>query len=103
MSLVRSLLRFKKRNRMAFPRRNRVHLEALEPRLLLSSDTFAYSAPVGTAANLTLRLDDATQELQLLDNVSHSVLKSQALADTSFIVLEGSKKADRFTIDLRSP
>ncbi len=36
MSLVRSLMRFRRRNRMANLRQNRVHLESLEPRLLLS-------------------------------------------------------------------
>ncbi|MDH7500192.1 MAG: LEPR-XLL domain-containing protein, partial [candidate division NC10 bacterium] len=84
-----------------FPsRRNKFLLEPLEPRLLLSSD-LSYTAPA--AANLTLRLDDATQELQLLDNSSQSILQSQALADTSLVVIAGSEEKDIFTLDFRSP
>lgn len=54
MSLARSLLRFRNRNRMSPLRRNRGHFETLEPRILLSD--FSYQASTDAAADLTLRI-----------------------------------------------
>jgi len=73
MSLVRSLLRFRKRNRMISPRRNRVHLETLEPRVLLSDMT--YSAAAGAAADLTLRL-------QKIDDIKKAKVCYESIKDT---------------------
>jgi len=99
MSLVRSLLRLRKRNRKLPPIRDRIHFEPLEPRILLSSD-LTYAAAAGTAVDLTLRLNDATQELQLIDNANQSTLKSQALTDTSAVEITGSDLDDKFKIEL---
>lgn len=103
MSLVRSLLRFRKRYRMAFPRRNKVHLESLEPRLLLSD--FAYSAAAGAASDLTLRMQkvDDMDMLQLVNNSDQSVLQSQSLADTGAVIIGGAEQSDKLTIDFSNP
>jgi hypothetical protein len=56
---------------------------------LLASD-LSLTAAAGAAIDLTLRLDEISQELQLIDNSSQSVLKSQKLAETSAVVISGA-------------
>ena len=60
----------------------KVLVEALEPRVLLSSD-FAYA---GTAAfSLSLRYDDPTHNLQLIDNTPSTAVLEQDLSETSAV------------------
>ncbi len=101
MSLARSLLRLKKSNRKLTPIRNKVHFEPLEPRLLLSSD-LTYTAAAGTAVDLTLRMQKVGEDdtLQLINNRDQSVLQSQALIETSGVIITGSSQSDRLAVDL---
>ena len=101
MSLVRSFLRLRKRNRKLPPIRNKVHFEPLEPRVLLSD--FTYGAAAGAALNATLQLQklDDVDTLQLVDNTDPSIiLESQALADTGAVIITGSEQNDSLKIDL---
>jgi len=104
MSLVRSFLRLRKRNRKLPPIRNKLHFESLEPRLLLSSD-LTYTAAAGGAVDLTLRMQkvDDVDTLQLLNNADQSILQSQSLADTNAVVITGADQNDKFTIDFSNP
>lgn len=68
MSFSRLFRRLAKSHQTFPPRRNKVVLESLKPRLLLSSDPLSYMAPARAAIDRTLRLDDGTQEAQLIDN-----------------------------------
>ena len=101
MSLARTFQRFRNRNKKIPPTRNKVYFEALEPRLLLSSD-LAYTAAAGTAADLTLRLQkvDNIDTLQLINNVDQSIVESQALYDTSAVVITGADQDDTLRLDL---
>jgi len=103
MSLSRSLLRFRRRNRMTPPRQNRVHLEQLEPRILLSD--FTYSAPAGSAIDATLRAERIgdVDTLQLINNINQSVLKSQAISETTAINITGGNQSDKLIVDFRNP
>jgi len=58
-----------------------VHLEALEPRILLSSDPLSDPATAGPAADAALRLEDvdATDTLLLIDTGSLSISQAGAL------------------------
>ncbi|HKZ16192.1 MAG TPA: LEPR-XLL domain-containing protein, partial [Geobacteraceae bacterium] len=79
----------------------KVLFEALEPRVLLSSD-FAYA---GTAAfDLTLRYDDPTHKLQLIDNATSTptTVAEQDLSDTSAVKIYGSSGDDKLTVDFSS-
>jgi len=101
MSLVRSFLRLRKRNRKLPPIRNKVYFEPLEPRVLLSD--FTYGAAAGAALNATLQLQKIgdVDTLQLIDNTDPSIiLESQALADTSAVLITGAEQDDRLKIDL---
>src|SRR3990172_10989805 len=77
----------------------KVLFEALEPRVLLSSD-FAYA---GTAAfDLTLRYDDPTHNLQLIDNTTSTAVLEQDLSETSAVKIIGSAESDHLTIESTS-
>lgn len=67
--------------RKALPPRRKPLYEPLEPRLLLASDRFSFLAAPDVPIDLTLRLDHATQILQLIDQ-HEQVLASKALAET---------------------
>jgi hypothetical protein len=84
--------------------RRKVLFEPLEPRLLLSSD-LSYAAAAGTALDATLLLKnvDGVDTLQIVDNRDQAVLQSQALADTSAVVVQGGDQADKLTVDLSTP
>ena len=74
--------------------------EPIEPRLLLSTD-LAYA---GTAAfDLTLRYDEPTQKIQLIDNATSTTVLEQNLSDTSAVNIHGSSDSDKLTIDFSSP
>jgi len=102
MGFLRSFRRQMKRLQTASNRRRKAIIEPLEPRILLS-DTLTFSASAGAAVDLTLRLDDATQELQLIDNAGQSVLQSQMLDETDAVVITGSEYSDKLTIDFETP
>ncbi|MCX5734321.1 MAG: LEPR-XLL domain-containing protein, partial [candidate division NC10 bacterium] len=95
------------RGRRILPRRRKVLLEPLEPRLLLTATPFTYAAASGATLDLTLRLDETSSAplFQLIDNSggTPTVVAQQALADTSQIVITGSEHADRLTIDTSVP
>ncbi|MHC5182833.1 MAG: LEPR-XLL domain-containing protein, partial [Planctomycetota bacterium] len=78
------------------------HVEPLEPRLLLSAD-MSLSAVVGQALDVTLRLDENRQEIQIVDNTMQTVLQSQALAETRSVNIIGTDQDDTLTIDLSIP
>ena len=102
MGFARSFLRQMNRLQTAGNRRRKAIIEPLEPRILLS-DTLAFSAPAGAAVDLTLRLDDDAQALQLIDNTDQSIVQSQALADTTAVVINGADLDDKLTIDFTNP
>ncbi len=88
-------------------RNNRVCLEALEPRILLSAD-LSYATSAGSH-NLTLRMNDVqgVETLQLINNAdpnaASQVVASQAAADTSRVVVTGSGLNDALFVDLSNP
>ncbi|MEJ2723027.1 MAG: LEPR-XLL domain-containing protein [Deltaproteobacteria bacterium] len=102
MGLARQIKRLTKRKNAAAAkkRRRKAFIEPLEPRLLLDAETLSYAAGAGSAVDLTLRLDDVTEELQLIDNVNQSLLQSQALADTIGVEIIGSDQDDTLRLDL---
>jgi acrosin len=105
MGFARSFRRQMKRHKevSAKKRRRKALLEPLEPRILLSSETLAFSAAAGAAIDIALRLDDPTQELQLIDNMNLSVLQSKALAVTGAVVITGGELSDKLTVDFNTP
>jgi Ca2+-binding RTX toxin-like protein len=103
MSLSRNIRRLQKKNEEAAPKnkRRKVLFEPLEPRVLLSADL---KIAMGEGPNdLTLRLDDLTQELQVVNIADQSVVQSQLLADTGAVIIEGSEGNDKLTIDFSNP
>ncbi len=88
-------------------RSGKVYLEQLEPRLLLSAD-LTYSTTAG-AHDLTLRTADVqgVETLQLINNGDANgdtrIVASQALADTTGVVITGSDIIDRLFVDLSHP
>jgi Ca2+-binding RTX toxin-like protein len=100
MSLTRSFYKKFKKNETVIKKPRKVFCEALEPRFLLSADlSFTMT---GTANDLTLRLDDTSDEIQLVDNNDQSVLQSQSFDDTSAIVITGSGQDDTLAVDFSS-
>ena len=79
MSLTRKIRRLQKKSEEVATKKHRrkVLIEPLEPRILLSD--FTYSAAVGAAIDATLRFDDTSQELKLINNEDQSLLQSQAI------------------------
>ena len=78
----------------------KVLFEPIEPRLLLSADlTYA-----GTSAfDFTLRYDEPSHKLQLIDNATSTAVLDQDLGDTDAVNIHGSSETDRLTVDLSSP
>ena len=105
MSPIRRIRRLRKRTEEANAKRQRrrVLLESLEPRLLLSGETLSFSATAGASVDLLLQLDDATQQLQLIDKTDQTILKSKALANTTAVEITGADYDDKLTIDLSTP
>ncbi len=80
-------------------REQRIAVEALEPRLLLSAETMVFVAGA-TAADLTIRIDDAaTPVVQIVDNHTGNIVMSRALAETSGVAITGSDQNDSLKID----
>jgi len=107
MGFARSFRRQMKRNKAAAKKRRKVLFEPLEPRLLLSADlSFAMA---GAANDLTLQLDqvDGVDTLQLINNEdtdpTTQIVASQALADTSAVLITGAEQDDKFTVDFSTP
>jgi hypothetical protein len=84
MSLTRRIRRRLQRNRLLARKPPKVHLEPLEPRILLSAD-LSYTM-TGAVKDLTLTLDkvEGVDTLQLINNVdpdsATQVIASLALA-----------------------
>jgi hypothetical protein len=104
MGFVRSFRRRLKKNRSTAKKKRLVHLEPLEPRILLSADLSHTMG--GSGHDLTLRLGDVdgVNTLQLINPTNPDpgaqVVASQALADTSGIEIIGSDQDDTLRIDL---
>ena len=99
----------RRRPKLARPRQRKVVFEPLEPRILLSAD-LSFAAASGQALDLTLRLqDDAVNppQLQLVDikdsNPDTQVVASQALSDTTGVVVTGGDLDDTLIIDFSVP
>ena len=106
MGLARRLRRLREKNEEATAakkRRRKMLFEPLEPRVLLSADL--KFAMTGAADDVKLQLKelDGVETLQLIDMSDQSLLQSQALADTSAVIIEGSAARDLFTVDLTEP
>ena len=104
MGLARKLRRLRRKTEeVAIRKRRKALLEPLEPRMLLSADL--KFTMTGDANDLTLRLRDVsgTDTLELVNNDDLSVLQSQALAETSAVIIEGADQDDKLTIDFRNP
>jgi hypothetical protein len=96
-----------KRNRLTAKKKRKVHLESLEPRILLSAD-LSYTMS-GGANDLTLKLqnNDGTDTLQLINNSDQNpdtqIVQSQSLAETTGVRIIGSDQSDQLTIDFNRP
>jgi len=105
MKIFKRKLRKQVKNSKTSSRRsNKVLLEPLEPRLLLSAD-LAFQA-TGAVNNLTLQMQNVqgVDTLQVVDTAyPTNVLASQALADTSAVVITGGTEGDKLTIDFTNP
>ena len=104
MSLARTFLRQRERNFGWKKRRNKVFFEPLEPRVLLSGD-LAHTTAAGTALDATLRVQkvDGADTLQLINDADQSILETQALAETSRVIITGADQSDKLTIDFSNP
>ena len=88
-----------------------VSTEAAEPRHTLSGATrFSYAAPSGNGPDaFTLRYDSGSGLLEIVDTGTSSVLASQALADTTDVLIVGADdtpttdESDTLTIDFADP
>src|SRR5262245_15816469 len=91
------------------PRRSRrtrsrrgAQVEPLEPRLLLSADLTPFAVDMArVGSDLTLRLDAATQSIQLLDSTHPDgpVVVEHSRDATSAIHIHGSDGPDRLVFD----
>ena len=79
--------------------------EPLEPRLLLSADIMPFNVDMVDDGNdLTLRLDETSETLQLLNNQdTEALLREQALSTINEIRVSGSDEDDRLTLDFARP
>src|SRR5262249_45062767 len=80
-------------------REQKIAIEAIEPRLLLSAETMVFVAGA-TAADLTIKIDDtASPVVKIVDNHTGNIVMSRALADTTGVVITGSDQNDSLKID----
>src|SRR5437773_3762346 len=105
--------RFKKNTRRNSPPRPRrggtqsgrrkLQFEQLEPRLLLNAHPLALVAAAVRDFSVRIVNDHGTPTIQIVDehasNPGSRVLASQALADTSSVLIQGSDQNDTLTID----
>jgi len=88
---------------------NKVHLEPLEPRILLSSDFTNPYQMAGAVNDLTLRLRDVdgTDTIQLINNNDvdplTQIVAQQSLATTTVVTIDGSEFNDNLIIDFNNP
>jgi hypothetical protein len=90
------------------PRRRKVSLEPLEPRLLLSGDPLKYALGAGVTDVMLKLVPDVngTEVLQLIDDRAGSggaVVASQPLAQTSEVLITGSARDDTLIVDQSTP
>src|SRR5574341_1433064 len=85
------------RFRRALKRRSSFTVEPLEPRLLLDAAPLVFNVDPAAAANFTVQVANA--DVQIVDNSSGNILLSQALADTSEVIVHGSSQVDTLTVD----
>jgi hypothetical protein len=100
---MRRLARWRKRGQIGrkFAQvRRSMRFEPLEPRLLLSAD-LTYATATGAALDATLQVAQAgdTQEVQLVDNASGTVLQSAALDHDLSVSILGADQNDALTVD----
>ncbi|MBD3316694.1 MAG: hypothetical protein GF344_12975, partial [Chitinivibrionales bacterium] len=104
MRFLRSIRRRMEAAKKAAEKSKKFRVEQLEPRLLFDAQPFMVNA--ASPFDMTLRYNEAAQEVQLIDNLvganEPAVVASQALADTSKVIIEGSEGADSLTIDYSS-
>lgn len=76
-------------------------LEPLEPRYLLSADLMPFTVDMAVDGDdITLRFDEATERLQILDNRSGgAVVSERPGARTSEVRIAGSQGDDRLAVD----
>ncbi|TCK07577.1 LEPR-XLL domain-containing protein [Marinobacterium mangrovicola] len=93
---------FKRKSHQGSPALPQV--EALEPRFLLSADLVPFDFAIASdlAADVTLRLDDADEYLQIVDQ-DGELLEERLLQETSEVRITGSDQSDSLTIGLDSP
>ncbi|HSB91143.1 MAG TPA: calcium-binding protein, partial [Anaerolineales bacterium] len=98
---------FPPRRSRLLPRRRKLILESLEPRLLLATHPLSYAAAAGAAHDLLLRVTEepSAPVLQVVErgNGTESVVASQPLAETSEVVITGSAQDDRLVVDYGGP
>ncbi len=82
--------------------RSRVLLEPLEPRYLLSADLTPFIVDmIGPDGDeYTLRYDQATDFLQVIDDTTGEIVDQKLLQEISEIRIVGTEQDDRLTIDL---
>ena len=79
---------------------SRVNLEQLEPRYLLSAELMPFMVDMDPdGSDFTLRLDDATQFLEVIDSDTGDIVDQRALQETSEVRVTGSDLDDRLTVD----
>ncbi|MBN2326053.1 MAG: LEPR-XLL domain-containing protein, partial [Candidatus Omnitrophica bacterium] len=96
-SFIARYLPRRSRKRYAAPRKKKMLLEALEPRILLSGETLDYTADPNTAADLNLQVSGS--EIQVVDNNTSTVVAHKELSETSVVNITGSLLGDSVTID----
>ncbi len=78
--------------------RRNTNLQNVQDEVFRGANVFTYRAPEGfRAANISLRVRG--DELQIVRGSSNRVLASQALADTSIVVIYGTSRNDNIRID----
>src|SRR3989442_397216 len=93
-----------RRRRRIPPRRRRLLFEPLEPRLLLDALPLPLTVDMPPLqADLTVRLDDGGQNVQVVEAKTASVVAEQPLSNTSEVVVRGTAGDDRLTIDASVP
>jgi hypothetical protein len=94
--------RLRRRRRGGEAKRRSLHVESLEPRLLLSADFAPFAVELASVgSDLTLRFDEASQALQLVDgsDPAGAILAQRALAGTSAVRISGGEGDERLTLD----
>jgi len=110
MSFAKRFKKNPRRNSPPRPRRGgtqsgrrKLQFEQLEPRLLLNAHPLALVAAAARDLSVQIVDDHGTPTIQIVDqhavNPGSRVLASQALADTSSVLIQGSDQNDSLTID----